>query len=136
MNLPWCTRLSLAARVFVLLEYFGRTKHGAALLCDLKSEQFCFDAALQPKLVDLNQIHLNISKTNRFNGGAECDASLQPKIDLESIENNTVDIWSHRNKTVKPQCEAKCFASFHREHPTLIMEEEICDSETNTCPGK
>jgi hypothetical protein len=131
MNLPWCTRLSLAARIFTLLDYFGRTKHGAALLCDLKPEQFCFDSALNPKLVDLNQIHLNVSLDNAFNGGASCNATAQPGLERDDDEN----VWAHLNGTHKPQCETKCFASFHRQHPSLLMEEEVCDEKTNTCPG-
>jgi hypothetical protein len=74
LNVPWCTRLSVAIRIFKLLTYFANTRHGPAVLCDLKVEQFCFDRHLNAKLVDLNQVHLNVTDDRFECTGAVCVA--------------------------------------------------------------
>lgn len=176
LNVPWCTRLALAIRIFKLLAYFSRTRNGAAVLCDLKIDQICFDKSLTPKLVDLNQIHVNITDDRPFNGGAKCKFSLPTASndddddddknsrrgrrdnvvvsptnasaannndnnnnEVELDEDNASDSGDGDDgdkgeKNDDAKCFTKCFTSFHRDFPQLIMDEEVCQPN-NRCPG-
>lgn len=168
LNVPWCTRLALAIRIFKLLAYFSRTRNGAAVLCDLKIDQICFDKTLTPKLVDLNQIHVNVTDDRPFNGGTKCkfaasdggsdnrkttvtNAADNPNNNVvasnasaaaddddnknyDDDDDNSADVDDDFDNA-KRQCFTKCFTSFHRDFPDLIMDEEICQ-KNNRCPGK
>ena len=225
LNVPWCTRLAIAIRIFKLVAYFSRTRLGPAVLCDFKIEQICFDAMLNPKLVDLNQVQLNVTDDRPFNGGTKCGVAASSKketaaagdvdddadvVDVDVVgiaanksvnkfisghdddviavvdnnnnnnnnkvddkrdkesrkssrrdgknknndnernnkdnnndntnnnDNNDDDIDRRRrapsSASATTSCLTKCFTSFHRDHPQLRMNEELCGDD-DRCPG-
>jgi hypothetical protein len=184
LNAPWCTRILLASRVFAIVNFMASTKAGAAVICDLKPEQFCFNHGLMPKLVDLNQLeHFVLDdssdssvtsssappppppstssddrgsrrKAREFRkqqrrGKAAADDD-EPSSSSSPTDDESQSTTAHRvfgGRKCSPsrdeqargsgdlQCFDKCFTSFHRDHPDLVMEEELCDADTSRCRG-
>lgn len=194
LNAPWCTRVLLASRVFQIVNFMAATKAGAAVICDLKPEQFCFNHGLMPKLVDLNQLEHFLPDESSDSSASSSDTRAPPppppppstdssspsssddrgtrrkarefrkqqrrdkkaassaavSSDESSDEPSSASTTAHRvfsgrkctpsrderdRGTGDMQCFDKCFTSFHRDHPDLVMEEELCDAETNRCRG-
>jgi hypothetical protein len=192
LNAPWCTRVLLASRVFAIVNFMASTKAGAAVICDLKPEQFCFNHGLMPKLVDLNQLEHFVlddssdssassepppppppsssssastddrgsrrkarefrklqrqGKVTDDNASPSSSSSLAPRSDNSDDSQSTTAHRVFSGRKCSPsrderdrgsgdmQCFDKCFTSFHRDHPDLVMEEELCDADTNRCRG-
>jgi hypothetical protein len=163
MNAPWCTRVLLAARIFEIVNFMMTPRVGghAAVMCDLKPEQICFNHGLMAKLVDLNQLERVILPEDD-----DDDESSESEKPAQDGATPTATKKKKRERTAKPtqaakdesrvfagakctpgqderdldngrllQCFDKCFTSFHREHPRLVMQEERCDAATRRCPG-
>lgn len=169
LNAPWCTRVLLAARIFEIVNFMMTPRVGghAAVMCDLKPEQICFNHGLVAKLVDLNQLErVVLPEGDDDDGGdgtgsdSEGDSERRQKKGKKSAAKAQKAAEKAAAKAVKDesrvfgggkctpsqdqrdrdngrllQCFDKCFTSFHRDHPELVMEEELCNAETKRCPG-
>jgi hypothetical protein len=91
--------------VLKIAELLASFERHRAVLCDLKIDQFCFDARFETaKIVDLNDIHFET-----FNDNLHCKSEQQ-------------------------QCRFKCFVVLNEQMPNITMKEDEC-KENGNCIG-